>query len=526
MEGEPADFTTVFLLAKLNGINVKVVDDPNYERTAREKEECVDVIHYQRGEDINSVGHYTLMSTETTEINVFSSPVRTETTGTGRNDCAYEVLGILTGKQACELRQQAAQFICGNANKFAKIQKPADWIRHHFPLQANEILAIGGTTRQEAEGEEEPVVDEEVVIFEEEVAAVGEEVAVAEEEEEELPSRLEATARFAFSCRSEDRFNPDLTTHHITLAENTLLLSAPPDGATSWKPGTRVDPSQEIPRLNRLIEKWYPWKDTKNKPLDVRCRNVETGQEFFVKLGRLVAGHIVNDHLAGRGTDGNLFTQTNSCNQKYHNHFEGPLKSFDEFVRDGQRIGLIPNNTTARLEMTHVFNEHYEFRPPTMTINNLIHPPKGIGFPLYAPHFYASVRLVVDPNEHGRHIMDMRTEFHKNFNFPGRWRRNAAERNRARGNRAMPNRARGNRTMPNRGRVNRAMRNRARGNATQRNSTQPTPAELEYRIDPDVDDVYSFHFVNTRFSDVQPVRAEDITFDRTQPDDDWRPATP
>ncbi|XP_037031668.1 uncharacterized protein LOC119071124 [Bradysia coprophila] len=137
LSGGPADMTTVFMLAQLNGANVKMVDDPSYVPTEEDKKAGVQIIVWEKPKEGETVGHYTLKDTKTGESRDFED-------SSGKNNCAYDVLSHITGKSADELRLQGAVFVACNQEKFAEIDKSAQWIRERYPQEAANLLHAGG----------------------------------------------------------------------------------------------------------------------------------------------------------------------------------------------------------------------------------------------------------------------------------------------------------------------------------------------------------------------------------------------
>jgi hypothetical protein len=134
---KPADIADMFTMATENGIDLKIVDDPNYQLTEEEKAKGTKIVVFTKGDkDIEGkegIGHYQLLSSDGKLIDI----------PTNGNDCGYAVFAELTGKSVEQLRNETAQGIEANSNNFSKAIEAQNWIQDRYPQEANTLLFEG-----------------------------------------------------------------------------------------------------------------------------------------------------------------------------------------------------------------------------------------------------------------------------------------------------------------------------------------------------------------------------------------------
>ncbi|CAF1106068.1 unnamed protein product [Rotaria sordida] len=139
---KPASLSDIIALAAQQNLDIKIVDDPNYQPTNEDKEKGTNIIVYTKGErDINGnidVGHYQLMLADGAVVDISSD----------RNNCGYSVIQKILHDRGIEksiddLRNDRAQRIEDNPKVFVKIFKAEQWVSSRYPQEANAILVIG-----------------------------------------------------------------------------------------------------------------------------------------------------------------------------------------------------------------------------------------------------------------------------------------------------------------------------------------------------------------------------------------------
>ncbi|CAF3809598.1 unnamed protein product [Rotaria sordida] len=119
---KPASLSDMIALAAQQNLDIKIVDDPNYQPTNEDKEK----------------GHYQLMLADGAVVDISSD----------RNNCGYSVIQKILHDRGIEksiddLRNDRAQRIEDNPKVFVKIFKAEQWVSSRYPQEANAILVIG-----------------------------------------------------------------------------------------------------------------------------------------------------------------------------------------------------------------------------------------------------------------------------------------------------------------------------------------------------------------------------------------------
>lgn len=134
---KPADLADMFTMATENNINLKIVDDPDYQLSEKDIAKGTKVVVFTKGkkdvEGKDDVGHYQLLRSDGKLIDIESN----------ENDCGYAVFVLLTGKSVDQLRNETAQGIEANYENFSKAIDAQVWVRDHYPQEANSLLFIG-----------------------------------------------------------------------------------------------------------------------------------------------------------------------------------------------------------------------------------------------------------------------------------------------------------------------------------------------------------------------------------------------
>ncbi|CAG0914726.1 unnamed protein product [Notodromas monacha] len=139
----PANLATTLAMAKANGVNLKVVDDENYQRTPEEIENGVQVMYVKPGANSDDVGHAYYMDND----GVFR-----EIPSAG-NDCAFAAFSMILeqskgiSKSVEDLRAETADRMESNSASFGKVLSAENWIRTTNPESANRSLFAAGLYR-------------------------------------------------------------------------------------------------------------------------------------------------------------------------------------------------------------------------------------------------------------------------------------------------------------------------------------------------------------------------------------------
>lgn len=293
--GGPADITTIFLLAQLNNVDVKLVDDPNYQPTQEDKESGVNIIVWEKPADGQPIGHYAVMNPETGQT--------TDFIGGGINDCAYNVLHSIIGKSPDQLRLQSALFIAANQEKFGEINQSANWIRDRYPLESNTLLNVGGRQTQRKTNTDERLV---------------------------VPISTKVT---------EDDNNDDVNEENeklLTYRRVTIELNE----GQGCAPLKDTNVKQYVKDINEVLSAENGTCTIEYTDDDGTAKRVEvSSSELQQKLGkRVVSGHMGTDKLGTRGTDNNMVPITSSLNATMSKRFE---ERCTVFLNEAEKQGLI-----------------------------------------------------------------------------------------------------------------------------------------------------------------------------------------
>jgi preprotein translocase subunit SecA len=140
---KPADVADMFTMASLYGINIKIVDDADYQMTEEDKAKNTIPILFTEGgivEDdnfgkIEGLGHYQLI-TQNYEEEI------------GSNNCGYDVISKILkargiDKSVEQIRNETANAIEANSTNFSKAIDAQNWIFSRYPNEANSLLFRG-----------------------------------------------------------------------------------------------------------------------------------------------------------------------------------------------------------------------------------------------------------------------------------------------------------------------------------------------------------------------------------------------
>ncbi|CAF1601385.1 unnamed protein product [Rotaria magnacalcarata] len=140
---KPANLSDMMAIAAQNDVDIKIVDDVNYQPTDEDKAKGTNIVLYTKGEvdsqGKNTIGHYRLMLGDGTVIDVPSN----------NNNCGYAVIQKILKdrgvyKSIEDLRNGRAQNIEDNPRESSKVLKAQEWIETRYPQQANRLLIVGG----------------------------------------------------------------------------------------------------------------------------------------------------------------------------------------------------------------------------------------------------------------------------------------------------------------------------------------------------------------------------------------------
>ncbi|CAM4988604.1 unnamed protein product, partial [Rotaria socialis] len=141
-------------IAAQNDVDIKIVDDVNYQPTDEDRAKGTDIVLYTKGEvdsqGKNSVGHYRLMLGDGTVIDVPSD----------NNNCGYAVIQKILkdrdiDKSVEDLRNDRAQNIEDNPREFLKVDNAQRWIESRHPADANRLLMMGSRPKEKSSASED-----------------------------------------------------------------------------------------------------------------------------------------------------------------------------------------------------------------------------------------------------------------------------------------------------------------------------------------------------------------------------------
>lgn len=154
-QNKPAGLAEMTIVANENGVELKVVDDPNYIKTDEDKANGVEIVFIKKGATDDQVGHAYYMDKDGKFVDVPTKP----------NDCFYGVMSVILKNKGVEksietLRNETADNIKSNAN-FNKVIQAEQWVYSRYPQQANMLLFNAGLllTRDE-NGQPKLIVEE------------------------------------------------------------------------------------------------------------------------------------------------------------------------------------------------------------------------------------------------------------------------------------------------------------------------------------------------------------------------------
>ncbi|CAF0762503.1 unnamed protein product [Brachionus calyciflorus] len=147
---KPATIGEMTLLANKNGINLKVVDDINYERTQEEIDAGVEIVYIEKGskndENVDGIGHAYYMDQIGNFVDVKTNP----------NDCFYGVMSVILENKGItksieDLRNDTADAIQSNSN-YSNTIAAENWIYERHSYEANTLLFAAGLKYNEKTG--------------------------------------------------------------------------------------------------------------------------------------------------------------------------------------------------------------------------------------------------------------------------------------------------------------------------------------------------------------------------------------
>ncbi|CAF1677601.1 unnamed protein product [Rotaria magnacalcarata] len=124
------------------GLDMKIVDDKNYQPTEEDKAKGTNIIVFTHGTSDEQgkigIGHFQLKLPDGEVIDLPGE----------RNNCGYCVFQKILRDRGIEksiddLRNDRAASIEDNPQQFAKVNSAQEWIRTRYPQQANNLLTVG-----------------------------------------------------------------------------------------------------------------------------------------------------------------------------------------------------------------------------------------------------------------------------------------------------------------------------------------------------------------------------------------------
>lgn len=138
----PADFLIMKKMAEDNGVNLKIVDQPDYCLTDEDRANNVRVAVFVEGkpgaDGKFGIGHWQRLDKEGQLVDVPSD----------KNNCGYAVMSELTGKSIDALRQETSTSLLEHAGAFEKSFEVYNWIASRNPDEANRLLGKGGKKKK------------------------------------------------------------------------------------------------------------------------------------------------------------------------------------------------------------------------------------------------------------------------------------------------------------------------------------------------------------------------------------------
>lgn len=139
-DNKPANISDMNLMADLNAINLKIVDDPEYCFTDEDRARNAKVAIFVKGKGSADgsvdIGHWRLMNEEGRFVKLESND----------NDCGYALISeLMEGKKSVkQLRSESAQAILKYSEHFYLAIEAQNWLTTHHPRAANDLLFNGG----------------------------------------------------------------------------------------------------------------------------------------------------------------------------------------------------------------------------------------------------------------------------------------------------------------------------------------------------------------------------------------------
>lgn len=123
---------------RLNNCEMYVTDDPNEKPSQEQIDQKVNFVRFKPSESWDDIGHYVLIDKNGDEVDI---PTQSEP---GSNNCGYEIVAYLTGKTTQDIRNEVAEDILRNPEKYLKIEKIGDELKDRYPDEANDFMKVGG----------------------------------------------------------------------------------------------------------------------------------------------------------------------------------------------------------------------------------------------------------------------------------------------------------------------------------------------------------------------------------------------
>ncbi|XP_047128515.1 uncharacterized protein LOC124809060 [Hydra vulgaris] len=117
-DGKPVDFTELYIMAAENCVNIKIVDNPNYQLTEKNMNKNAKICNVVFKGNENSPNYYQLI----------------DANGQCLSQCSdgYTIFTSLTGKSVEQLRNETAHAIENNPGNFIKSIKAQKWVQKKF----------------------------------------------------------------------------------------------------------------------------------------------------------------------------------------------------------------------------------------------------------------------------------------------------------------------------------------------------------------------------------------------------------
>ncbi|CAM4768573.1 unnamed protein product [Rotaria magnacalcarata] len=159
---KPANLSDMMSIVAQNDVDIKIVDDVNYQPTDEDQARGTNIIVYSKGEKDDQgnfcVGHFQLMTGDGTLVDIQSE----------KNNCGYSVIQKILkdrsiDKSIDDLRNDRAEKIKDNPKEFSKIFEVEHWVSSRYPQVANYFLIVGGAEQNKSPKEIKKIVQEELI---------------------------------------------------------------------------------------------------------------------------------------------------------------------------------------------------------------------------------------------------------------------------------------------------------------------------------------------------------------------------